>query len=232
MIVGGGLLGSQFQNTFSKDSRVTIFASGVSDSTSEEESAFGRERTMLTQALQQEKLLIYFSSCCIYDPDQKQTAYTKHKLAMEALVKKSKRFLIFRLPQIVSSSNNQVTLANYIYGKISTNQHFSVWRNAFRNIIDVEDIRKIATTIILSSFHEKQFNRTLNIASTKMTSVVSLVQIFEHVLKSKALYTLIDKGSFFEIDTTDQKRVCYELNIRFTDTYERELINKYYGNRS
>ena len=232
MIVGNGLLGSQFGNIFSKDPRVTIFASGVSDSTSADQLAFERERKMLTETLNNKNLLVYFSSCCMYDLDQKKSAYTKHKIGMEAIVRQSKKYLIFRLPQIVSSSNNQITLTNYLYQKILDNQHFNVWRNAFRNIIDVDDIVKIATSLIFSSIDQEQSGRTLNIASTKMINVVSLVQIFEDILNSKGLYTLKEKGSFYEIDTKDQKKVCDELSIRFTDSYERQLIQKYYGNRT
>ena len=65
-----------------------------------------------------------------------------------------------------------------------------------------------------------------------MTSIVTLVGIFENILDSKALYTLADKGSFFEIDTRDQEEACDELNLNFTDSYERKIIKKYYGNRS
>ena len=72
MIIGNGLIANVFGDYKENDNYV-IFASGVSDSTNMDESAFKREEQLLNEitTLYKEKIIIYFSTCSIYDTQKK-----------------------------------------------------------------------------------------------------------------------------------------------------------------
>jgi len=224
MIIGDGLIASAFKD-YSNNEDIIIFASGVSNSQEINQKNFIRERLMLLKVVQKNKLLIYFSTCSLYDKSLEKTPYISHKLYMETIVKCSKRFIIFRLPQVVGKSKNLSTLTNYLYRAISENIRFPLWQNAYRNIIDIDDIKKIADIFIKDSLAQ---GSTINIANPFMISMHELVKIFENLLHKKAKYDLVNKGSDFKIDTAISKSVAQKLKINFEDRYIEKVITKYY----
>lgn len=230
MIIGNGLLADAFRRSNFDSSDLIIFASGVSNSKEVDFSKFLREKKLLESFFSKETKIIYFSTCSIEDDILKSTPYVQHKVEIESMLAKQSSYLIFRLPQVVGFTNNQNTLTNFIYNKIKSNQHFDLLADARRNIIDVDDVVKIAKYVL--SKDDCNQNRTMNIASSKSITVLELVKIYEQILGLKAKYNLIKGGSSYSIDVTECMKIALELGIYQDDiqTYIRQVLTKYYKN--
>jgi nucleoside-diphosphate-sugar epimerase len=227
MVVGGGLLANAFADDFALRSDIVIFASGVSNSRERNAAAFTRERCLLEGVLQDNKKIVYFSTCSLFDPELVHSPYVVHKRQMEALVRQASRYAIFRLPQIVGKTANANTLTNFIHAKIVRCERFDVWRYARRNLIDVSDVVLIAKFLL----NDEQFeNQTANIACPTSTSIIELVETFELVLGREADYSLVEAGAAYELDTELAARIASLVGIRFDDSYAERVMRKYYGN--
>ena len=225
MIIGNGLLAKSFVRNFGDDPEIVIFASGVSNSRETHRDAFLREKHMLSEALGLKKMLVYFSTCSVNDPELVDTPYVNHKIEMEALVSAVQDFTIFRLPQVVGKTQNPNTLTNFLYQKIMSGSSFQVWSHATRNLIDADDVAAIATHLIHSAVAN---GMTINIACPYFISIPRLVGIFETVLGKKAKYSVVDAGGTYAIDSQLAARVAKQIGINFDDSYIEKLIRKYY----
>ena len=225
MIVGNGLIATSFRNWFESEDKVLVFASGVSNSNETDSRNFAREEALLRHYLAlAEYHFIYFSTCSIDDLDRARTAYVQHKRRMEDLVRTAERFQIFRLPQIVGRTPNPHTLANYLCRKIRAGESFKVWRKARRNLIDVDDVAKIVAHMITEvRYHQS----TVNIANTISNCVTDIVDIFERVLKRKAVYEVVDAGASYPIDVTASSESARLVGIQFGEDYLLRMIEKY-----
>lgn len=227
MIIGNGLISKAFVPYYADSAEVVVFASGVSNSRECREEAFLRERQLLESALGAKKYLVYFSTCSINDSELLNSPYVVHKKKMEELVASgSKRYSIFRLPQVVGKTSNPNTLTNYLYQQIVSGATFQVWRHAKRNLIDVDDIASISSYLVNHSLTE---NTNTNIASPFSISIPDLVGIFETVIGKKANYTIVDAGGVYEINVEQAVDVANQLGIMFDETYLERLIRKYYA---
>lgn len=230
MIIGRGLIATAFAKEFAEEGEITIFASGVSNSSETHNDAFAREVTCLTEAMENSKgLFVYFSTCSIGDHEQQQSPYVQHKIRMEVMVAKLPNYIIFRLPQVVGRTTNPHTLTNFIHTQILQGTRFPLWRNAWRNIIDVDDIVNIAGYMIRDS-NSRYVNQTINIASLFPVSALNLVEIFEQLMHKKAHYDLIDRGDLYNIDVECALGVASNLGIDLSSGYVERVIEKYYGN--
>lgn len=79
MIIGKGLIAKAFLACDRDDT--VFFASGVSNSTEKDTTAFSREEKMLSECLEKyhDKRFVYFSSCSINDKELNKTPYHQHK---------------------------------------------------------------------------------------------------------------------------------------------------------
>ena len=228
MIVGRGLVANAFA-AFAGDAQVTIFASGVSNSAETRREEFEREERLLAAALAQSPgALVYFSTCSIADPERAASPYVVHKLRMERLARTAARHLIFRLPQVVGRTDNPHTLTNYLHRSVSSGRPFQVWKNAWRNVIDVEDAARICTYMIRQGGY---WNRTVNVASPRPVRVTDLVAIFERVLGVRAACEPVELGDRYDIDTADAEHAARAIGVEFGPRYEEELIGRYYGDK-
>ncbi len=151
MIVGSGLIARAFANKFKYRKDVCIYAAGVSNSACKIQSEFFREKERLSSALDttdQVVSFVYFGTCSVADTEAQQTQYVQHKLEMEQLVAQRPGHIILRLPQVAGKSPNPHTLLNYLHARIARSEAFSVWRNAYRNIIDIDDVATLAGLLI------------------------------------------------------------------------------------
>lgn len=226
MIIGNGLIAKSLKTYFETDLDFIVFASGVSNSSETSECEFLRERSLLLEAIDQNKFLLYFSTCSIYDTELNNSLYVKHKKEMEVLVSKSRKYLIFRLPQVVGKTENPNTLTNYIYNHIIQGVKFRVWKKAYRNIIDVKDVATIVNYLVRSA---RVKNQIINVACPFSISISTLVSTFESALGVAAQYDLIDLGGSYQIDTSLVSKVAQELDIDFDVHYVNKLIRKYYS---
>lgn len=226
MIIGSGLMARAFAQ-YADDPGVTIFASGVSNSGESRAAEFSRERVLLQGAVAScAKLLVYFSTCSVADPERSQTPYVRHKLEMEAIASSATRFLILRLPQVVGRTANPFTLTNYLRDRVASGEPFSVWANAWRNIIDVDDAAKIAGHMIRN---RRYWNRIVNIASPFPTPVPRLVEIFERVLGVTANCVRVDLGDRYEIEVSEALEAAGMAGVHFDPGYAERVLEKYYG---
>lgn len=226
MVIGGGLLAKAFLVKYAENSDIVVFASGVANSRERDRAEFEREQELLLTALATKKRLIYFSTCSVYDPQLTNSPYVQHKLRMEKLVTELRSNIVFRLPQVVGRTPNINTLTNYIYQKIKSGERFEVWKNAQRNIIDVEHVALIASEIMAS---DASIPSTINIAAARSISMAAIVDIFERITEKKANCSLIECGGSYEIDTSLCEEIAKSIDIHFDEEYPETVLQKYYG---
>lgn len=227
MIVGNGLLAKKLMK-FDKNN-FCFFASGVSNSNETSQFQFDRERKLLLEVLRdietkENITIVYFSSCGI---EFESSPYFSHKQLMESLIKKhSKKYYIFRLPQVVGSLGNSNTLFKYLEKSISNNEKIKVWKYAKRNLIDIEDVVKATNLIIVNDCH---INQTVNIATPYNLSIVSILQYVEKKFNISVDYQLIDKGEPVDIDIKEINSIVDVEDFFYggESEYMNNLIGKY-----
>lgn len=229
MIVGSGLIARAFAAHQDAFSGACVYAAGVSNSSCTDPREFERERQRLLAAMgafSADTLFLYFSTCSIVDPATQGSAYALHKLAMERLVAERKRHLIFRLPQLAGATPNPHTLLNYLYARIVRSERFAIWSGASRNILDVEDVARIAADLVTA---ERACGEIINIANTGNTSIFDIVKAMEAVLGRPAIFDIIDRGSGYAIATERIQASLLRCGISFSGDYLCLTIRKYYG---
>ena len=228
MIVGRGLLASAFAPLYESNDDVVVFASGVSNSLETEASNFQREEAMLTELLlgHGAARLVYFGSCGVTDADADLTPYMRHKRSMEALVLSEPRNLVLRLPQVVSRTRNPNTLTNFLRDRIISGEQFTVWSNAERNLIDIDDIVTLGSELIS---HSTMQSVAICIAALRSTPMPGIVKIFEDVLGKAANCTYVQKGAPMRIDTRAVDDLSSSLGLDLGEGYAERIIRKYYA---
>jgi len=129
MVIGKGMIAKAFSNYMDKKD-VAIFASGVSNSLERNEREFQREKDLLCKVINDshDKLLVYFSTCSVYDSSVNKTPYVRHKLKMESIIAENvEQFNLFRLPQVVGKTSSQ-TLVKVFFDKIQSEERFELWK--------------------------------------------------------------------------------------------------------
>lgn len=224
MIIGNGMLARAFED-FRYNDRFLIFASGVSNSNELRNKEFKREEKLLLESLKDNgnKLFVYFSSCDVVYADVLGNAYYYHKQEMEEIVKREAReYYIFRLPQIVGTSNNKHSLINFFIDSIFYEKEFFLWDSAYKNIIDIDDAKKMVKHVINGRFN---VNYTMNIINKKNYPVSYIVELLEEILKKKAKVKIINKGFKPEYMTS---HYFDEFNSVFGDEYLKTSLIKHY----
>lgn len=227
MLIGSGLLAQAFAPAYADNRDIVVFASGVSNSREVRAEQFAREERMLHDALALGKQLLYFSTCSVADPELASSAYVTHKLKMERLVLQgAEGNAVFRLPQVVGHTPNPHTLTNFLYHQISTGAAFHVWKGAWRNLIDVDDVARIVEFMVNNPAAHAS---VATVASPFSVPMTELVRAFESVLGKKANCDFVDAGGQYCIDATLASEVAQRVGICFDDAYVLHLIKKYYG---
>ncbi|OIR06742.1 hypothetical protein GALL_109900 [mine drainage metagenome] len=227
MVIGRGIIANRFIN-YSLQSRYLIFAGSVHDSTLRDSVIFLQEEEALRASLLQhpQAVFVYFSSCSLLDPEESQSPYVQHKIRMEQLVRNSTgRYLIFRLPQVLGLSDEKTSLVNYLVDAIVAGRPFDLWRNAQKNLIDIDDVYQIAHDILGRGGCS---NEIINIASPRKTPVLELVKIIESYFNRNAEYQLVDKGTSYDIDIGPINDIVKRLNIEFGHDYLKRALDKYF----
>jgi nucleoside-diphosphate-sugar epimerase len=227
MIVGKGLLAHAFQPHFGETPDVVVFASGVSNSLETRTEEFARESILLRQQLHAEsKRFIYFSSCGVTDVEHELSPYMRHKRSMESLVLSAPNGLVLRLPQVVGRTENHHTLTNFLRDHILSSEPFTVWTRAERNLVDIDDIVKIAVRLVTELPTE---TTVVSIAAARSLLMPKIVEIFERVLGKAANCSYVNKGTPMVIDTTVVESLSTKLGIDLGDGYIERVIAKYYA---
>ena len=228
MIIGNGMLARAF-SPYSRRDDVIIFASGVSNSREVSDENFDRETRLVQETAGRwpDLNFVYFSTCSILDPELNHTPYVRHKIAIEKRVGQQKHFHIFRLPLVIGKSENPNTLTNYFHHRLRRKQPLVVWEDAERNLIDVEDVYKIASLIIDGGLLK---NRIANIAATTNIRVVDIVKLMAGITGEKPI-SKIEKGhqkSRYSIDVAPILPLIEQAGIDFENNYHLSVLRKYY----
>jgi nucleoside-diphosphate-sugar epimerase len=225
------MIAKEFEN-YRDDDSIIIFASGVSDSTNTDSKAFERERQLIveTQNTHKEKLFVYFSTCSINDASMQESAYVQHKIKMEGLIMNNQTsFIIFRLTNPIGKTNNTHTVVNYFIKNITEKHEFFVWKNASRNLIDIDDLYLICNEILQQRLFK---NSVVNIANPENYPVSYIIDNIEKHFSITGNYTLVDKGSGPVISTAAIEPLFRKFNINFDEDYLTRLLQKYFPNNS
>lgn len=227
MVIGNGMVAKRFES-YKKNDELLIFASGVSNSKSIDVEAYERELNLLQTSMDEnpEKILVYFSTCSIYDPGEERSKYVLHKKQIEDLIQaKQKQFNIFRVSNLVGHSRNRNTILNFYVYHILNGINFDLWTNATRNLIDIDDVYRITDHILKMGIAR---NQVVNIANTESYSTQEVIIAIEGLWKKKANYIPIQKGNAFDIDLSVTRPIMKELGIHFGKDYLTNLLRKYY----
>lgn len=227
MVIGNGLIAKAF-NSYIGNKDVVIFASGVSNSTTNKIEDFNREITLLKSTIEQflNCVFVYFSTCSVHDNTQSSSPYVLHKLQAEGIVKQhAKVYFIFRVSNVVGNTTNPNTIFNYLVHCIKNDIHFYLWKNATRNLLDVSDLFLLVNYTLKNC---EPIKEEINIANSNHYSVPYIVKSIENYLNRKANCTILEKGNTVFIDTDFVQVICKEMFINFKDDYILKMLEKYY----
>lgn len=228
VIVGSGLLARAFAAHANDLTNTCIYAAGVSNSSCIDNLEFERDTNRLSASLAQaspRELFIYFSTCSISDPYSQDSRYVTHKKKLEELVRAHSRHSIIRLPQVAGKTPNPHTILNYLYNRIARSERFDLWRNAKRNIIDVEDVAKVVLDLVTV---EDIQSETINLANPRSYSMQEIISALEKTARHRAIYNVVDKGGDYFIDTSRIAASVKRTGIAFDDGYLLRTLSKYY----
>ncbi|QOP42660.1 sugar nucleotide-binding protein [Sulfurimonas sediminis] len=226
MIVGNGQLAQAFKNLKYNDN-VVIYASGVANSNCTDRNAFEREKNLLVKTLieNKNKKFVYFSSCALSAKEYPLNDYYIHKKNMEKIIKEhSDNYYIFRVPQLFGKLKKHPTLINYLYNAIEEQKEMQIYKDAFRYVIDIEDVNKIVIHVI--NQHEGKL--TLDIANSYRYSIVEIIEIIEKLTNKKAKYKIINKRDGYDLDLSSLYNITsqYNIDISFGKSYLHERLKQ------
>ena len=226
MVVGNGLMAKLF-SAYQNKNGVVIFASGVSDSKSEEDAAFQREIQLTAETLesQPDSLFVYFSTCSINDPSLQHKPYLRHKLNIERMISCSgNRYMIFRVSNVAGSGGNPKTIFHYLVNAVKEGTPSDLWMYAYRNLIDADDVFALVDYLIVHG----ELNSITNIACPVSFHLPEMVGTMENYFGKKANYRKVEAGDFFNINTAVVENIAPKAGVDFDGDYLRRLLSKYY----
>ncbi len=226
MVIGNGQLANIFKD-LSLDQNIVVFASGVSNSNCTDTNEFEREKQLLFNTLKSysKEKFIYFSSCALSADNYPKNKYYSHKKNMEKIIKENhNNYYIFRLPQLFGELKIHKTLINFLYERINGEQIFQVYDQAYRYVIEINDV----TTIVEAYIKYSNSNITIDIANPHRYKVLDIVHIFEQLLNKKAMYNLIKKDDKYLLDLKPLIIFInnYDLDITFNENYLSEKLKQ------
>jgi nucleoside-diphosphate-sugar epimerase len=228
MVIGNGTMAKAFAG-FADNDEFLIFASGVSNSKETKKEAFEREITLLQETLQRypQSHIVYFGTCSVYDTEEQLSSYVQHKQFAEQIVQQiAHNYTIFRVSNVVSSTVHHTTIFSYLAYHIKNNLPFKLWKNAYRNFLGVHDIEKLITYLLKQP--QLSHNQIINMANPQNYKVLAIVEAMEKFFQCQAQYELIEKGAYFDIDTSLVQMIAPKLSIAFDESYLYRLLQMYY----
>jgi len=215
MIIGNGQLGKIFKEDKCFFEDAVIFASGVADSACRDEKEFDREKKLLEKTLfeNNEKKIVYFSSCALSASAYHKNRYYQHKQQMETIITEhSTHYQIFRLPQLFGDLIHHKTIINFFYESILRNQPFNIFNEAYRYVIEIKDVKKLVQNFLEFSDDSK----IVDLANPHRYRVFEIVNILEQLLDKKAVYQILQKEDKYRLDFSDMEGFIKEHSIQMT----------------
>lgn len=227
MVVGNGLVAQQFDR-YRQEDHFLVFASGVSNSKTQNPAVYEREMQLLREQIRENdsRVLVYFSTCSIYDPQEMGSVYVQHKLQVEELIRsQAEKFLVFRISNLAGRSANPNTLLNYFFNHIRSGVNFDLWTKACRNIIDAGHAYLLMDHILQNGLFP---NQVINIANPVSYRVMDIVLAIENYLDIRSNFVEVDKGACFDIDLSATQPLLQNLELPFGPGYLERILQKYY----
>ncbi len=225
MIVGRGLIANAFEKVQMSDD-VLVFASGVSNSKETNPLQFEREANLLKRVIQEnpKSKLVYFSTASVLDPQLNTEPYASHKLRCEELIRMHcPRHLILRVTNVVGKSGNPNTVFKFFVDNIRSETSFELWRNACRNLVDIEDVVRITRALLATNKPAETFL----LANPVNHAVPELVATLEQKLGKRAVCTHTDKGSCALYEMNETVAFYNAIGFSFPPDYLQKLIERY-----
>ena len=223
MVIGNGMMAKRFMDCYKDNSKVIIFASGVSNSNEVSDDQYLREKMILKECIRDhsDKKLVYFSS--VIHLSGMKTKYLDHKRDVEKLLQEhAKNYLILRLPQVVGKGGNKNNIVNYFDECVKKNVVIKIQENTYRSLVDIDDVFEITKRCI-----NLDQSTVLNLSYIERICVDDLASlVFEinncpkNVTYQPSGYSILTNNSS-PIDT-----IIEELNIdRYN--YTKRVLSKY-----
>ena len=218
MIIGSGLIAKSCKIIDNSD--VLFFASGVSNSMSNNESEFEREINLLNENLNTEKKIIYFSSIDEYVINEK---YLEHKKKIEKIIEtKTDNFIIMKIPQLIGKYGNSNNFINYLINCIKNDLEFDVFLTE-RSLLDVMDL-----ITILNNLLEVNHTGIVNINYIELMKVEKFISIIEDLVNKKAkIKNYIHMKQEIKVNDGFVNSLL-ENSIGNTLSYNSKVIDKYF----
>jgi nucleoside-diphosphate-sugar epimerase len=241
-VVGDGMIARAFVNSrMTMD--VVVFAAGVSRSTATEAAEFDREADLLNAAIRNARAgrrrLLYFSTASAHlygngdgsprseeDPVHPTTAYGRHKVEMEKVIRTSGvDHLILRVTEVVGPHQRRHQLLPALFSQVSEGV-VTVYRGARRDLVDVADLVTIAADLLSGDLH----HATVNIASGHPVTAEEIVSYLMTLSGRAVTKVYVDiPANDYNVST---KRMAQHApsaaRMGFSPTYYRSVIDRYY----
>jgi len=170
-------------------------------------------------------LMVYFSTCSIYDQDRVDTPYVRHKLEIESFLSGLPgKYLILRLPLVIGKTDHASTLPHALYARIKSGETFEVWKRATRYPIDVEDVIRITDRLLAGVPCDSQ---VISIA-LRAYPVMDFIRILEDIIGRRANVKLVDKGASYEVHCPEVEKLTQELGLGHGEGYLDRVLRKYF----
>lgn len=222
MIIGNGLIAKSFKKYKKYFKDIIIFASGAANSKSTDLLQFQRENKIINKFIKEKRgTFIYFSTLDIYR--KKKTPYIRHKTDVEKRLLREKNVLVVRLPQLIGKSKNKNTVYNFLkFNLKKKNKKIIIFKNFYRNFIDVEDLINIIKKI---NFKKNRI-KSLNIFNKKSIRINAVFNFFvnQKIVKNK-IYEFDQRKDNFYYDTTKFRND--KFIIVNNKNYYENLFKKY-----
>jgi nucleoside-diphosphate-sugar epimerase len=228
MVIGNGMIAKAFKQ-YADDDSIIIFASGVSNSREIRQEEFDREEKLMKSLINKDAILVYFSTCSLYDPTLNSSPYVRHKRVMEYVARYNfNKSIVFRLPNVIGHTENPNTFFNYIKNQIQQQKTISVHRNASRYLIDVDDLTTLLPTIIenYKNSHETG-QQNFEVAFDNKTMVMDIVKMMMEIMNKKSEIEIINDGCDYEFDRKSFKEYLKSINYEEPKDYTYNLLKKY-----
>jgi nucleoside-diphosphate-sugar epimerase len=234
-VEGNGMIARAFREIGDPHSPCVIFARGVGNSQTQDESEYDRERALLLSALRQASRqtipLVYFSGSPIYGdfservcettPCRPKTRYGRHQVDCEEIIRQSRApYLIARLPNVVGSPGNPQQLVASLVRQTLSGQ-VTIQSLATRDLIDVDDVVRLVLRLVEIGV----IDETINIASGYSTPAAKIAESVAQLLGEAPNFVEVEGGDMQRFDVSRLASVIGPLP--FGDTYPSKTLTRY-----
>lgn len=186
-IIGNSMIGSEFAKYGAEFLYpVMIIAAGVSDSKCINQSEFLREEGLVKMSLEKARnsnqKVIYVSTYSSNDSVQRISMYVQQKLKLENWVlQDSEHHVILRPTNVIGSKGNPINVLNFLCDAVKNQKEILVWRNAYRNFIDVFDLVKLTSTLT------PQVSGIVEIVHPHSYSILEIIESIQNEFRLKRI---------------------------------------------